>query len=33
VLEDWVRVQQPEDIESVEEDLDEAEIEYRTPEE
>jgi hypothetical protein len=33
MLEDWVRAQQPADIESADEEFDEAEIEYRTPEE
>lgn len=32
VLEDWVRAQQPADIERADEEFDEAEIEYRTPE-
>lgn len=32
MLEDWIRAQQPPGAENVDEDLDEAEVEYRTPE-
>lgn len=31
-IEDWIRVQQPADVESTGEEFDEAELEYRTPE-